>query len=75
MESRTSRSVYHQEIEGARIDDKIKTPNSLEAGGDVSAKWPSRRISRRKVVNKGRTLKEKRCAHSNELCVSHIGDR
>ena len=45
---------------------------------EMSAKWPSRRISRRKVVNKGRTLKEKRCAHSNELFesfVSHIGNR
>lgn len=33
----------------------------------ISVKWPSRRISRRKAVNKGRTLKEKRCAHSDEL--------
>ena len=49
-----------------------------QAEMEMSAKWPSRRISRRKVVNKGRTLKEKRCAHSNELFesfVSHIGNR
>jgi hypothetical protein len=25
---------YQIEIEGAHIDDKIKTPNCLEAGGD-----------------------------------------
>jgi hypothetical protein len=63
----------------ARIDViRLKTKNAKLFGGRrrcVSAKWPSRRISRRKVVNKGRTLKEKRCAHSNELCLSHIGDR
>jgi hypothetical protein len=43
-----------------------------QAEMEMSAEWPSRRISRRKVVNKGRTLKEKRCAHSNELFESFV---
>lgn len=58
--------LNYEEIERGRIavDDKIKTPNGLrQTAIEMSVKWRSSRISRRKVVNKRKGIKrEKMCA-------------